>query len=114
MRVRVRASSQQVNCLDITPDKQYLAAGGNQHIRLFEVNSKLPTPVATFDGHTGNVTAVGFQRDRKWMFSGSEDGTVKIWDTRAGGGYQRDYQSKAPINTVVLHPNQVASPACAT
>src|SRR4051794_25330977 len=29
----------------------------------------------------------------------------QIWDTRAPG-YQRDYQSKAMINTVALHPNQ--------
>lgn len=39
------------------------------------------------------------------MFTGSEDGSIKIWDIRAPG-YQRDYQSKAPINTVALHPNQ--------
>ena len=38
--------------------------------------------VATFDGHTGNVTAVGFHCEGKWMVSGSEDGTLKIWDIR--------------------------------
>jgi len=39
------------------------------------------------------------------MYTGSEDGSVKIWDFRAPG-YQRDYQSKQSISTVVLHPNQ--------
>jgi len=95
----------QVNCLNITPDKKFLAVAGNPHVRLYEINSNNPNPVTSFDGHTGNVTAVGFQKDRKWMYTGSEDGTVKIWDIRAPG-YQRDYQSKAPINSVVLHPNQ--------
>lgn len=38
------------------------------------------------------------------MFSGSEDGTVKIWDLRAPG-FQREYESRAAVNTVVLHPN---------
>ena len=38
------------------------------------------------------------------MFSGSEDGTIKIWDLRAPG-FQREYESRAPVNTVVLHPN---------
>ena len=97
---------QQVNKLEITPDKQYLAAAGNPHIRLFEVTTNNPQPVLSFDGHTGNVTAVGFERDSKWLFSGSEDGTVKLWDVRAQG-CQREYESRAAVNTVVLHPNQV-------
>ncbi len=95
----------QVNKLEITSNKQFLAAAGNPQIRLFEVNSNNPQAVATYDGHTSNVTAVGFQKDSKWMFSGSEDGTVKIWDLRAPG-CQREYASRGAVNTVVLHPNQ--------
>ncbi|KAJ7564203.1 hypothetical protein O6H91_02G006900 [Diphasiastrum complanatum] len=95
----------QVNRLEITPDKQYLAAAGNPRIRLFDVNSNHTQPVVNYDSHTNNVTAVGFQCDGKWMFSGSEDGTVKIWDLRAPG-FQREYESRAAVNTVVLHPNQ--------
>jgi G protein beta subunit-like protein len=59
----------------------------------------------TYDSHTNNVMAVGFQCDAKWMYSGSEDGTVKIWDLRAPG-CQKEYESVAAVNTVVLHPNQ--------
>lgn len=36
---------QQVNRLEITPDKRFLAAAGNPHIRLFDVNSNSPQPV---------------------------------------------------------------------
>lgn len=36
---------QQVNRLEITPNKHYLAAAGNPHIRLFDVNSNSPQPV---------------------------------------------------------------------
>ena len=35
-----------------------------------------------FDGHTGNVTAVCFHSEGKWLVTGSEDGTIKIWDLR--------------------------------
>ena len=95
----------QVNKLEITADKTLIAAAGNPHIRLYEVNSNNPQPILSYDGHAGNVTSVGFQKDGKWMFSGSEDGTVKIWDLRAPG-CQREYESRAAVNTVILHPNQ--------
>lgn len=38
---------QQVNRLEVTPDKQYLAAAGNPHIRLYDVNSNHPQPVCS-------------------------------------------------------------------
>ena len=50
------------------------------------------------------VVQLGFQRDNKWLFSGSDDMTVKVWDLRAPG-VQREYGSRAPVCTVVLHPN---------
>lgn len=72
----------QINKLEITPDKHYVAAAGNPHIRLYEVNSSSTQPVMSYESHTSNVMAVGFQCDGNWMYSGSEDGTVKIWDLR--------------------------------
>lgn len=48
-----------VNCLKITPDKQYLAAAGNPHVRVFEINSHHSSALASYDGHTTNVTDVG-------------------------------------------------------
>eukprot|EP01083_Nonionella_stella_P152835 490338_1 len=95
----------QINRLQITPDKTYLAAAANPHIKLYEINSNNPSPLRSFESHTGNVTALGFHKENKWMFSSSEDRTVKIWDIRAAG-CQRDYESSAAINDAVLHPNQ--------
>lgn len=94
-----------INKLEITSDKKLLAAAGNPLIRLFEVHSATNHPLMQYENHTGNVTAVGFQKDNKWMFSGSEDGTIKIWDPRAAG-CQRNMECRAAVNTVVLHPNQ--------
>ncbi|RLN31706.1 hypothetical protein BBJ28_00021912 [Nothophytophthora sp. Chile5] len=99
------AHCHQVNCLQITPDKKYIAAAGNPHIRLFEINSNNPNHVTSYDGHASNVTSVGFQRHGKWMYSCSDDNTIKIWDLRAPG-CQRSYDAGVPLNSVVLHPNQ--------
>ena len=39
------------------------------------------------------------------MVTSSEDGTVKIWETRTGT-VQRSYSHGHPVNDVVIHPNQ--------
>lgn len=35
-----------------------------------------------YDGVSKNVTAVGFHEDGKWMFTGGEDCSARIWDLR--------------------------------
>ncbi|KAJ1569861.1 POC1 centriolar protein A [Nowakowskiella sp. JEL0078] len=37
----------------------------------------------TLKGHTGIVTAVTFDRSENNIISGSEDGTIKVWDTKS-------------------------------
>lgn len=94
----IKFPDSQVNRLEITPDKQFIAAAGNPAIRLYEILSSSATAtsggggagggapssqepqqaVLTLEGHTSNVTAVGFQKDGRYLYSGSEDGTVKV------------------------------------
>jgi G protein beta subunit-like protein len=95
----------QVNKLLISPDKRFLIAAGNPHVRLYDVQNNTPNPIASFEGHTGNITAVGFQSAGRWIVTASEDGSIKIWDVRTPG-VQRDYQLKTPVNDVIIHPNQ--------
>lgn len=91
----------QVNKLSISPDKRFLAAAANGHVRLYDCtapsNNPPPgtapgttnpnahqggNPITTFEGHNGNVTSVAWHCEGKWLVTGSEDGTLKIWDTR--------------------------------
>lgn len=103
----VQFTDSQVNDLDITPDRQLVAGAGFQHIRMFDINSKNPAPVIDFEGISKNVTAVGFQEDGKWMYSGGEDMTTRIWDQRSRSlQCQRIFDATAPVNCVCLHPNQ--------
>jgi hypothetical protein len=49
-----------------------IAAAGNSHIKLFDVNSNSPQETFHYEGHQGNVTAVGFQKDNRWMYTGGD------------------------------------------
>ena len=97
----------QVNAMEISPDGQLLAACGYQHIRMYDVHNTKPNPVVNFEGVSKNVMAVGFQEEGRWMYTGGEDGTVKIWDLRMRNlQCQRIFQAGNIVNSVKLHPNQ--------
>ncbi|XP_018325272.1 target of rapamycin complex subunit lst8 [Agrilus planipennis] len=99
----------QVNALEITPNKQLLAATGYQRIRMYDLTSNNPNPVINYEGLSKNVTSVGFQEDCKWMFTGGEDCSARIWDYRAKThrNAAKIFQTSAPVTSVCLHPNQV-------
>ncbi|KAJ6233850.1 target of rapamycin complex subunit lst8 [Anaeramoeba flamelloides] len=104
-RRTIQYPDSQVNVMCITPTKQYLSVGGNPHVKLYDINGNDSTPVTSFNGHSNNVTAMGFQNDMRWMFTSSEDKTVKIWDLR-GKGTTRILTNSSGVNTAQLHPNQ--------
>ena len=52
---------QQVNALDITPDKYLIAAAGYQHIRMYDLVSNNPNPIINYEGVSKNITGLGFQ-----------------------------------------------------
>lgn len=105
--IRTLQHPDSINRLAISPDKRILAAAGNPLIRLYDIQSSNPNPISTFEGHTKNVTAIAFQSAGRWFVTGSEDGTIKIYDVRIPG-IQRDYtpDPKSPVNDVIIHPNQ--------
>ncbi|CAX40139.1 WD repeat-containing protein, putative [Candida dubliniensis CD36] len=126
----IQHQESQVNRLEITSDKRFLAAAGNLYVKLYDIrqtgnsgngtngttgtststsssnqNNSNNNPVMTFEGHKNNVTSLQFQADNKWMVTSSEDGTVKVWDVRSPS-VQRNYKHQCPVNEVVIHPNQ--------
>ncbi|CAK8684712.1 unnamed protein product [Clavelina lepadiformis] len=103
----VQHPDSQVNAMKITPDRMLLAAAGYQHVRMYDIKSMNPNALVSYDGMVKNVTAVGFQEDGKWMYTGGEDNMARIWDLRVRSGQcNRMFQVNAPITSVCLHPNQ--------
>lgn len=117
----IQHTDSQVNRLEITNDKRFLAAAGNLYVRLYDIrqigssgamaegngggSSGNSNPVMTFEGHNNNVTSLAFQIENKWMVTSLEDGMVKVWDVRTPS-VQRNYRHSSPVNQVVIHPNQ--------
>ncbi|KAI4462192.1 g beta-like protein gbl [Holotrichia oblita] len=86
LRAMQHAESQ-VNALEITQTDNYL-----------------PQLVIN---NISNVTSIGFQEDGKWMYSGGEDGRVRIWDLRSTSlQCPKSFEGLAPVTCVRLHPNQ--------
>jgi G protein beta subunit-like protein len=94
----------QVNAMVLSPE--HLACATNPNIVVYDYHGDVSAPVLSYTGHTNNVTALGYQKEGKWLFSASEDKTVKVWDVRAAG-CQREMENASPVNTAALHPNQV-------
>jgi G protein beta subunit-like protein len=95
----------QTNSLSISPDGQQLAAGCYQTLRLFDCCHLGNQPLQVFNVHDRNVTTAGFSHDGKWIFTGSEDQTAKVWDLRSNTLVcQRILQLNSTVNSIALHP----------
>ena len=71
-----------VNCVDYYPggDRPYLVSGADDcTVIIWDIQTK--TPVQQLHGHSGNISAVAFHPSRPIVFSGSEDGTVRLWNS---------------------------------
>ncbi len=103
----IKLPEAQVNAMVLSPEhRDHLACATNPNISVFDFHGDVSAPMLSYTGHTGNVTALGYQKEGKWLYSVSEDKTSKIWDVRAAG-CQREMENPSPVNTAALHPNQV-------
>lgn len=96
----------QVNCLDISPDRSIIAAGGHLQTRFYDARSSSTSPYSFIEGHTNNITSMGFFKNGINLFSVSEDHTVKVWDIRSTSEHQKEFTHEYPVTCACLHPNQ--------
>ena len=74
---------------------------------MFDTQGSNGNPVVNYEGVSKNVMAVGFQDKGRWMYTGGEDCTVKIWDMRCRNlNCQKIFNANSPVNSVVLNSSQ--------
>ncbi|MEW4568317.1 hypothetical protein AB1L88_10655 [Tautonia sp. JC769] len=99
-----------VRGLSFSPDGKILASCSlDGTVRLWDVQKRPPTPIATLADHVGGVQAVAFLPDGQRVSSAGDDGIVRVWDWR------RDLVLRSPrpgnlsddqlrINALVVDP----------
>ncbi len=79
-RFRIPDPPEGIDCLAISPDGRWIAAGVRQDTALWLFDARLGKFLATLPGHDGSVTAVAFSPDSARIASGSSDGSIRIWN----------------------------------
>lgn len=98
----------QVNRMAIARVRAHIAVAGNPEVRVYDVAGKSTSELAALDGHRGNVTALGYESAGQWLFTGSEDASMRIWDTRDKPGTALETRTTAAVYAGAVHPAQGA------
>jgi WD40 repeat protein len=106
----------EVNAVALVADGKQIATGGADNvIRTWETPTaapaEAPKPIKEMSGHGGPVTALAaFPPNGGQLLSGSQDGTVRVWDV-AAGSQVRSMTHGTPVSGVAVRPDgqQVAS-----
>jgi len=88
-------------CMCLHPDGLILSTGTQENlVRMWDL--KTQSNVATFEGHTKDVTSVSFSENGYHMASGSADGTVRLWDLRKLKNIKILELGKETVNSVTF------------
>ena len=78
--------------------------------RKYQLHSRIAGPTScpagpTYKGHkrhTGRITCFRISEDRSWIVSGSEDKTLKVWDTQSGAELFNLIGHSFPIQSLAI------------
>ena len=77
--LKARFDRKQVMAITFSPDGTRLAAGGDGRIWIYDTESGVQ--FAMLSGYTEHIRALAFAPDNSLLASGSEDNTLRLWDT---------------------------------
>ncbi|XP_055382954.1 serine-threonine kinase receptor-associated protein [Condylostylus longicornis] len=89
------------------PDKHIFVCGG-EDFKMYKFDYITGNEIESFKGHFGPVHAVKFSPDGELYASGSEDGTLRLWQTIVGKTYGL-WKCTEPgeINNAISSPREV-------
>lgn len=75
-----------VNSASLHPTKNTFVCGGDD-FKMYKCDYETGNELESFKGHFGSVHCVRFSPDGELYASGSEDGTLRLWQTTVGKTY---------------------------
>lgn len=75
-----------INSASLHPEKDFLVAGGDD-FKIYKYDYSTMEELESYKGHFGPVHTVRFSPDGELYASGSEDGTLRLWQTAVGKTY---------------------------
>jgi WD40 repeat protein len=89
--------------LAVSTDEVWLVTGGTGHtIQVWRLDDAEPQHAGLLKGHKGNVTAVSFSEDGRWLVSGDDRGLVLVWD----------WSTRSIITKVIKHTSRINTVEC--
>jgi WD40 repeat protein len=92
-----------------SPDGEFVAAGTGWTVQVWAVRDR--SVRHTLRGHKNVVWGVAYSRDGRRLFSGSEDGLVKCWDTLSGAELRSYDWRIGKVRAVAVAPDGLTAAA---
>jgi WD40 repeat protein len=93
-------------------DCKTLVSGGHDHLVILhdvDLEQKKPGETRILRGHIGAVMAVALSGDGSRVYSGSIDGSIRVWDMKSGARANVVSAHTSWVNSLALSGNSAAS-----
>ncbi|KAK6170949.1 hypothetical protein SNE40_019227 [Patella caerulea] len=85
-QIKVFTAPSQINSSSLHPTSDIFVSGG-EDFKMYKFDYENGEEIESFKGHFGPVHCVRFSPDGEIYASGSEDGTLRLWQTNVGQTY---------------------------